>query len=191
MARKPNQGGNVWPSFELASRLYDLANIAFIVSLIVGVFATVLLVWMGNVKEGFLRRDVAQAGAHAADANERAAALEKEAANARLETENLRSQLVPRRLKRDAFVKALVDVPKAAVEIIYARDDFESIEFAQEIAIFLEKGNWQVTSRHQLHYSKNRMRRFRQQWQQVGSPLALLLSQTRKTCPPMGLKSQT
>jgi len=181
----------VWPSFELASRLYDLANIAFIVSLIVGVFATVLLVWMGNVKEGFLRRDVAQAGAHAADANERAAALEKEAANARLETENLRSQLVPRRLKRDAFVKALVDVPKAAVEIIYARDDFESIEFAQEIAIFLEKGNWQVTSRHQLHYSKNRMRRFRQQWQQVGSPLALLLSQTRKTCPPMGLKSQT
>jgi hypothetical protein len=135
MARKPNQGGNVWPSFELASRLYDLANIAFIVSLIVGVIATVLLVWMGNVKEGFLRRDVAQAGAPAAHANERAAALEKEAANARLETENLRSQLVPRRLKRDAFVKALVDVPKAAVEIIYARDDFEVIAHVPAIGI--------------------------------------------------------
>lgn len=67
------EGKPMWPSFAIASRLYDVANFAFIASLVIGVAATVLLVWMGNVKEGYLRRDVALAIARAADANERAA----------------------------------------------------------------------------------------------------------------------
>lgn len=59
----------MWLSFETASRLYDLANLAFIISLVIGVVATVTLVWMGDIKEEYLRRDIASA-------NERAAAAE-------------------------------------------------------------------------------------------------------------------
>jgi hypothetical protein len=43
----------MWPSEEWASRLFDWANIGIICSLAVGVVSTVLLVWMGNVKEAY------------------------------------------------------------------------------------------------------------------------------------------
>ena len=38
------KGTEMWPSFDVASRLYDLANTAFIASLAIGVAATVLVV---------------------------------------------------------------------------------------------------------------------------------------------------
>jgi hypothetical protein len=61
----------MWPSAETASSLYDLANIGLIIGLVVGVVSTVLLVWMGNVKEGYLNRALA-------DSRERTASLEKQ-----------------------------------------------------------------------------------------------------------------
>jgi hypothetical protein len=60
-------------SLAVASRLYDLANIALVLSLIVGVISTALLVRMGNIKERHLQRELAGAGAAAAEANARAA----------------------------------------------------------------------------------------------------------------------
>ena len=45
---------SVWPSFETAARLQDAANIALIGALVIGVIATALVVWMGNVKEDYL-----------------------------------------------------------------------------------------------------------------------------------------
>lgn len=50
----------MWPSENLASRLYDLANFGLIASLVVGVISTGIVVWMGNVKEAYSRRDLAQ-----------------------------------------------------------------------------------------------------------------------------------
>lgn len=41
----------MWPSEDLASRLYDTANVGLVVGLIIGVISTVLLVWMGNVRD--------------------------------------------------------------------------------------------------------------------------------------------
>jgi hypothetical protein len=41
----------MWPSLETASRIADLANVSFIVSLVVGVVSTILIVWMASVKE--------------------------------------------------------------------------------------------------------------------------------------------
>jgi len=79
------KGTEMWPSFDVASRLYDLANTAFIASLAIGVAATVLLVWMGNVKEGYLRRDVAGASARAAEAEARSSEANAVAAKAELE----------------------------------------------------------------------------------------------------------
>lgn len=68
----------MWPSEEWASRLYNLANMFLIAGLAVGVISTVLVVWMGNVKEEYLNRDLAAT-------NERAAEAEKRAAQANLE----------------------------------------------------------------------------------------------------------
>ena len=49
----------MWPSEAIAARLYDVANIALIVVLIGGVIATSLVIWMGNVKEGYLKKHLA------------------------------------------------------------------------------------------------------------------------------------
>ncbi len=74
----------MWPSEEWASRLYDLANWFLIVALIVGAASTGLLVWMGNVKEEYLKRDLAAT-------NERAAHAEERAAEANLELAKLKT----------------------------------------------------------------------------------------------------
>lgn len=65
----------MWPSVEAASWLYNLANIGLIIGLVLGVVSTILLVWMGNVKEGYLHRALA-------DSRERTATLEKQSAEA-------------------------------------------------------------------------------------------------------------
>lgn len=80
-------------------------------------------------------------------ANKEISEANARAAEAELETEQLREQMAYRRLNGDAFVKALEDVPKLPVEIMYLRDDSESMEFAQQIAISLEKAGWKVLIR--------------------------------------------
>lgn len=61
----------MWPSLKSAVLLYDLANIGLIIGLVVGVISTVLVVWMGNVKEEYLHRELA-------NSRERTASLEKQ-----------------------------------------------------------------------------------------------------------------
>lgn len=53
-----------------------MANWGLIIGLILGVISTVLLVWMGNVKEVYLRRELAATGERAGHAEERAANVE-------------------------------------------------------------------------------------------------------------------
>lgn len=51
-APKKNHGGmRMWPSLESATRAYDIAGIVFLISLVVGVLATGIILWMGSVKE--------------------------------------------------------------------------------------------------------------------------------------------
>jgi hypothetical protein len=74
IANSGNQGGiRMWPSEDWASRLYDLANWSLLAALVVGAASTALLVWMGNVKEEYLKRDLAATNERAAHAEERAA----------------------------------------------------------------------------------------------------------------------
>ncbi len=61
----------MWPSLKTAVWLYDLSNIGLIIGLTIGVVSTVLVVWMGNVKEENLNRDLAVS-------RERTASLEKQ-----------------------------------------------------------------------------------------------------------------
>ena len=69
----------MWPSLETASWLYDWSNIFLIGALVIGAVSTVLVVWMGNVKEEYLRRDLGQASNAAAVANAQAARVEQAA----------------------------------------------------------------------------------------------------------------
>jgi len=61
----------MWPSEYSASKLYELANLGLIVGLIIGVLSTVLIVWMGNIKESYLKISLAAT-------NERANKLSKD-----------------------------------------------------------------------------------------------------------------
>lgn len=75
----------MWPSFETAVRLYDAANMFLIGALVIGAIATVLVVWMGNVKEEHLRRDLANTNVRAeeakADASQSLAAAKQAESN--------------------------------------------------------------------------------------------------------------
>jgi len=147
MADKSNQGGKgVWPSFETASRLYDVANFALIASLVVGVAATVLLVWMGNVKEGYLRRDVASAGERAATANERAAILEKENLATKLQYERLKAAVSWRTIEpRDLelLTRHLATRP-SVVQLEYVQGDPESQNLAAYLRAAFMQAKWTV-----------------------------------------------
>ena len=77
MADNASQGGmRMWPSPEVAAWLYDWANIGLIIGLVLGVVSTVLLVWMGNIKEEYLNLDLARS-------RERTASLEKQSDESR------------------------------------------------------------------------------------------------------------
>jgi hypothetical protein len=84
--------------------------------------------------------DIARANAKIADAN----ALQKEA---ELRLEQLRRQVAPRVLNREAFIKALEGEVKAPTEVMFLRDDSESMGLAQGIAFAMEAAGWQITSR--------------------------------------------
>jgi hypothetical protein len=84
----------MWPSENFASRLYGWANIGLIVGLVIGVIATILIVWMGNTKESYLAKRVSEANSAAAEANERAENARERAAKLELEALALRKDLL-------------------------------------------------------------------------------------------------
>ncbi|TAK90286.1 MAG: hypothetical protein EPO06_09915 [Burkholderiaceae bacterium] len=81
----------LWPSLEIATRVFDWANIALIISLVAGVASTALVVWMGSIKEDYLEQELATT-------NERAAIAEQRTAEAQLKLEELRKQVRPRHI---------------------------------------------------------------------------------------------
>ena len=146
----------MWPPEELASRLYDLANWGLVVGLVVGVVSTVLIVWMGNVKEAYLRKDVAHAEDSAAQANERASANEREAArlrelaeSERLARVELQETLAWRRLtkeQQDAMGIALRPFAGEVALMLYGMGDREAEIFSLDIWTALNSAEWKVTA---------------------------------------------
>jgi hypothetical protein len=87
-----NQGEKgMWPSEATASLIANIANVALVASLVVGVLSTFLAVWMGNVKEGYLKREIAIA-------HERAAELNRKAEEDRLARVKIEQRLAPRHI---------------------------------------------------------------------------------------------
>lgn len=61
---------------------------------------------------------------------------------AKLKLEELRRQTAPRHLDRVAFLRELEGRTKAAVEIVYVRDDPECFDLAQQIFQALKTAEW-------------------------------------------------
>jgi hypothetical protein len=78
----------------------------------------------------------------------------REAAKAEAELERVKKAIGPRQINREVFVNALEGQPKAPVQILYLRDDQESLEFAQEIANLLERAKWKVIARQPIPIPK-------------------------------------
>src|SRR5260370_661994 len=128
IANSGNQGGiRMWPSEDWASRLYDIANWFLIAALIVGAVSTVLLVWMGNVKEVYLKRDLAATGDRAAHAEERAGRLEKDAAELRKAAEDVRLARV--RIEASVAWRRLTEKQKADIGASLKRFANQGVSF--------------------------------------------------------------
>lgn len=143
----------MWPSFETAIWLYKAANIFLITALAIGVIATALVVWMGNVKEEYLRRDLAYTNARAEEAkatssaaNARAAELEKEAANARLETERIKEAVSWRVIPPESAseLEKVLSAKPGSVNLRYMDGDPEALFLAIQYSKILSKANWKV-----------------------------------------------
>lgn len=136
---------SVWPSESAASRAYDVASFGLIAGLAIGVVSTVLIVWMGNVKETYLRLSLSAATAGAADASNRAASADKaaaeaneRAAKAELETARIKASIAPRFLsgeQREKLIAAIRGKLSVDVRVENLSTDVEAYPYAQQ---FLE-----------------------------------------------------
>jgi len=123
----------MWPSEELANHLYDWANIGLIISLVVGIVSTIGIVWTGNVKERYLRTQLAD--------------TQKETAQALREAEKLRSESQPRRLtgaQRDKLRDLLKAYQLVPIGVVSKLMDTESMDFADDLASALGDAGWET-----------------------------------------------
>lgn len=114
---------------------------------VIGVVSTVLLVWMGNVKEEYLKKDVAEAQAGAAKANERAAEANRIAEEERLARVLIEESLSPRRLTEAQELdigKSLRQFGPQKAQMVYGGGDREAQVFAVDIWRSLKRGGWQA-----------------------------------------------
>jgi hypothetical protein len=110
IADSGNHGGiAMWPSEAIASRIYDVANMVLIAALVAGVIATALVVWMGNVKEGYLRTALATLNSQAAQANQRAADANDRATKAQLDLEKYKAPRVIAESQEPIFIDSVKD----------------------------------------------------------------------------------
>jgi hypothetical protein len=133
---------------ETANRLYAWGWKASLVGAIITAVGVILLMLGTRVRDRDFESRISKANVEAAHANERAALLELQAAQAKLELEKLRKSLGPRRLTPEQREKLTAElsavqyrVPKV---IIGTLADGEVERFAMDIAQAMSAANIQV-----------------------------------------------
>lgn len=124
----------MWPSEARAAWLFNVANIMLIASLMGGVAATFLIVWMGNVKEQYASRETDALRERISATDARTAALN--AANLELE-----AQIQPRRIQpfKAELADPLLDLSDATVIVASYTLDAESAVLATQILDLLNQ----------------------------------------------------
>jgi hypothetical protein len=138
----------MWPSEQTASRLYDLANWGLIAGLVLGVISTGIVVWMGNVKEDYLKRELAATNERAAHADERARVAEQKAESERLARVELEESIAWRRLTAESSTTLSSHLTRFSgqhVWLIYNLNDVEAFGFATDLAKALPSAKWVAT----------------------------------------------
>jgi len=151
----------MWPSEELASRIYDWANWGLVVGLVIGIIATVLVVWMGNVKETYLQRHLSETNEQsqkleesnltlagnvailqkdASEQQERAATAEKDLLELR---EKIKDRHLSDKQKTD-LIAALKAGPKGSLILECLGGPPEICSFADEISHVLTSAGWTI-----------------------------------------------
>jgi hypothetical protein len=142
---------SMWPSEFWASRIFDWANVGLIITLGAGVICTVLVVWMGGVKETYLRKELADTNAKAAGANERAAEASKAAEDEKGARLRLEKEIAPRTLDDASRIAIGNELSKFAssfsgrkVKVSSYSADAEGIVFSLEIIDVLTRAKIEV-----------------------------------------------
>jgi len=141
IAESGNQGGiPMWPSEELASRLSNWANWGLIASLVAGVISTVLLVWMGNVKDAYSKITQQKFEMELSKQQERAA-------NAEIDLEKIRKRQEPRGVPVDMLMGILKSVPPpppGKVIVEYSEGSPETSAFTNTLWTSVLQPLWNV-----------------------------------------------
>ncbi|MHB8624440.1 MAG: hypothetical protein ACYDBA_13975 [Sulfuricaulis sp.] len=126
--------------------IYSLANWILVATLVVGVAATYAIVVTGKIRDAALRRELAAQGAIAAQANARSAELEKETADARLETERIKEAVAWRILPSEnaSELEKVLAAKPGSVNLRYTDGDPEALYLAVQISQILTKAHWQI-----------------------------------------------
>jgi len=138
----------MWPSEELASHLYNVANWGLIAGLVLGVVSTMFLVWMGNTKESYLQNRLATMTSSAAQASERAAKANRAAEQEKIERLKLEAKLAPRRItgeQRTAFAVACSGVSAQHIHVSGMLGVADADDFADDLARVLGDCGYSVT----------------------------------------------
>lgn len=122
-----------------ADDIFYWANWALVGALILGVVATCAIVVSGNDRDRALKKELKDKDESIANANARTKEAE-------LKLEELRRQVGPRHVNRDAFLNSIQGDIKGKVEILYSRDDPECFEVAQQLWQLLITAKWDVTA---------------------------------------------
>jgi hypothetical protein len=102
---------------------------------------------MGNVKEEYLRRDLSSASLDASHANERAAALEKDAQALKAANLSLEARIQPRRISGEIAKRMsniLAQLGRVPIAIVSRLLDSESNDFADDLQKVFVDATWQV-----------------------------------------------
>lgn len=130
----------------MADSLFALSNLVLIVGAALVLAGTIGSIKLAAVRERFADIRISENERATAQANERAADSEKEAANARLDTEKLKAVVAWRTLSEaqaTEFGKVLAAKP-GSVNLRWTDGDPEALFFAIQISQILQRAHWQV-----------------------------------------------
>ena len=135
-------------SAELAEKVFSWANWFLVGALVVGMLATFAIIVSGNIKEGYLKRGIAEASARASEADARAAEANRKAEEERLERLTLEAKIAPRRLSADqrrAIAAALKSFSGRKVMVKSYAQDVEAAILGKQIIESLKFANIDVS----------------------------------------------
>lgn len=141
-----NQGrkrrNRMWPSFETAISVYDKANLLLLVALVAGVIATALVVWMGNVKEEYLKRDIAESNKRAEEAKAASAEANARAAEATLALERFKAPRVLSPQEQQLIVSRVSKFAGQEYKVTTFWDLKEPLDFSKQLSQTLATAGW-------------------------------------------------